>query len=53
MEEMAAIDPRAVPQGEYQTACSVLASSVRIALADPAKKAEYEEWKQRRKNNAE
>lgn len=42
------IDPRAVPQEEYQTACSVLASSIRLALADPAKRAEYEDWKRGR-----
>lgn len=42
------IDPRAVPQEEYQAACSVLASSIRLALADPAKRAEYEDWKRGR-----
>ena len=43
------IDPRAVPQEEYQTACSVLAFSIRFALADPAKRAEYyEDWKRGR-----
>jgi hypothetical protein len=43
------IDPRNVPDEEYQTACSVLASSIRIALSDPILKAEYEEWKRRRR----
>lgn len=42
------IEPRSVPAEDYQTACSVLASSIRLALADPEKRAEYEAWKKRR-----
>lgn len=45
------IDPRDVLDEEYQTACSVLASSIRIALSDPALKTEYEEWKKRRRSS--
>lgn len=43
-----AIDPSLVPKEEWQTACSVIASSLHIALADPKLKAEYEEWKRKR-----
>lgn len=39
------IDPRNVPDEEFQTASSVLASSIRLALADPALRKEYESWK--------
>lgn len=42
------IDPRAIPKEDYQTACAVLASSIRLALKDPEKRAEYEAWKRRR-----
>lgn len=46
--EAATIDPRKVPKEEYTTACRVLASSIRLALADPAKRADFEDWKRRR-----
>lgn len=39
------IDPRAVSPADYQTACRVLSSSIRLALADPKQRAEFEEWK--------
>lgn len=42
------IDPKAIPKEEYQTACSILASSIRLALKDPEKRAEYEEWKRKK-----
>ena len=47
------IEPSLIPAEEYQTACAILASSIRLALSDPAKRKEYEEWKQRRRSNAE
>jgi hypothetical protein len=43
------IDPRLVPDGEWQTACSILAASIRLALADPAKREDYERWKAERR----
>lgn len=48
MSEKATIDPKKVPAEEWETACAVLASSIRLALSDPAKRAEYEAWKARR-----
>lgn len=47
--EIATIDPRKVPPEEYQTASRVLASSIRLALSDPANRADFEAWKQRRR----
>lgn len=48
------IDPSLVPDGEWQTACSILVASVRLALADHAKREDYERWKQeRRKRDAQ
>lgn len=44
----ATIDPGKVPEEEYTTACRVLASSIRLALADPAKREDFENWKRRR-----
>lgn len=44
----ATIDPCKVPKEDYTTACRVLASSIRFALADPARRAEFEDWKRRR-----
>lgn len=38
------IDPKDIPLSVKETACRVLASSIRLALADPVKRAEYEEW---------
>lgn len=43
-----AIDPRQVPEEEYQTACRVLASSIRLALAAPGGRDSFEAWKQQR-----
>ena len=42
------IDPKLIPASEYQTACRVLNASIRLALSDPAKRAEFEEWKRRK-----
>lgn len=42
---LATIDPGAVPDEEYTTACRVLASSIRLALSDPEKRADFERWK--------
>lgn len=46
------IDPKAIPKEDIQTACAVLASSIRLALKDPAKRAEYEAWKQKKEDRA-
>lgn len=43
-----AIDPDEIPAEEYAIGCRVLAASIRHALADPATRAEYEDWKRRR-----
>lgn len=44
----AKIDPKKIPAAEYETMCRVLNRSIRLALSDPAKKADFEEWKQAR-----
>lgn len=44
----ATIDPGKVPEENYTTSCRVLASSIRLALADPAKRKDFEDWKRRR-----
>lgn len=43
------IDPSLVPDGEWQTACSILAASIRLAFADSAKREDYERWKRDRR----
>lgn len=40
----ARIDPKLVADADFDIACSVLAASIRIALADPQKRADYEAW---------
>ncbi len=40
------IDPSLIPQSVFDEACSVLYSSIRAALSDPAVAAEFEQWKQ-------
>lgn len=47
-EERIAIDPKKVPDEEYQVACRVLASSIRLALSTPEGRASYEAWKRER-----
>lgn len=47
--ELVTIDPREVPPEDYQVASRVLASSLRLALSDPANRADFEAWKQRRR----
>lgn len=42
------IDPKAVPTAEYDTACRILHSSIRLAMQNPTLRMEYEEWKERR-----
>lgn len=42
------IDPALVPECDYERACRVLNVSVRRALADPKRRAEFEEWKRKR-----
>lgn len=42
------IDPKSIPASVLETACRVLNSSVRLALADPAKRADFEAWKAKR-----
>lgn len=44
------IDPKAVPTAEYDTACRILHSSIRLAMQNPTLRMEYEEWKERIKN---
>ena len=42
------IDSSLIPKEDWQIACSVLNSSLRIAFANPKLKAEYEAWKRKR-----
>lgn len=43
------VDPKAVPASEYETASRVLAASIRLALSDPAYRADFERWKAERR----
>lgn len=43
------IDPLSIPASDYDTACRVLAASIRLALSDPANRADFERWKQERR----
>lgn len=43
------IDASLIPDSEYEVACSVLASSIRLALMDEAKRKDFELWKAKRK----
>lgn len=45
------IDPHDISDKDYQIACRVLASSIRLALKDPEKRAEYEAWKREQRRN--
>lgn len=47
--EPARIDPRKIPAEDYATGCRVLAASIRRALADPDTRADFERWKQERR----
>lgn len=38
------IDPSKVPAADWEIACRVLQNSIRLALADPEKRADYERW---------
>ena len=49
----AKIDPKAVHAAEYDTACRILHSSIRLALSDPANRANFEKWKLERGQNRE
>lgn len=53
--EEAEIHPEDIPDDVYDMMCVVLNRSVRLALADPVKRAEYEAWKkeQQQANSAE
>lgn len=42
------IDPAAVPDSDYDLACRVLYASISRAMADPALRREYEEWRAER-----
>ena len=42
------IDPKKIPNVDYEIGCSVLAASIRRLLADPKIRAEYEAWKKAR-----
>lgn len=47
------IDPSLIPDSEYDVACSVLAKSIRLALADEEKRKEFERWKAARAQQRE
>lgn len=43
------IDPAEVPDCDYDLACTVLFSSISMALSNPKLRSEYEAWKLARK----
>lgn len=43
------IDIAAISESEYEVACFVLASSIRLALLDEEKRKDFERWKASRK----
>lgn len=47
------IDPALIPDSEYDVACSILAKSIRLALADEEKRKEFERWKAARAQQRE
>lgn len=47
------IDPALIPDSEYDVACSVLARSIRLALADEEKRKDFERWKAARAQQRE
>lgn len=38
------VDPKEIPDSDYEVGCSILASSVRCFFERPGIKEEYEEW---------
>ena len=46
--EAVKINPKDVPAFEFQIAWSVLATSLKRALADPQLRADFDRWKERR-----
>ena len=42
--EAVKINPKEVPAFEFQIACSVLATSIKRALADPQLRADFDRW---------
>ena len=38
------IDPKSVPNVDYEEACRILCSSIRLALSDPVLRKEFVEW---------
>lgn len=46
------IDPKQLPDYVFEQACFVLASSIRLALSDPEKRADFERWKREREEKA-
>ena len=46
------IDPKEIPDVDYELGCRVLAASIRRILADPAKRAECEAWKAAREKGS-
>ena len=49
-DQPARIDPDKIPDVDYELGCRVLAASIKRILADPVKRAQYEEWKAERAN---
>lgn len=39
------IDPKLIPDFEYDRACTILSASISVALSNPDLRREYEEWK--------
>lgn len=42
------IDISAIPDSDFEVACAVLASSIRLALRNPEKRKDYERWRAER-----
>lgn len=40
------IDPKKVPNADYDTGCLILCGAVRAFFSDPARRRAYEEWMQ-------
>ena len=47
--ELPKIDPKSVPQSDYDRACKLLYACIKRALADPVLRADYEMWKAKRR----
>ena len=47
-EPRISINPADVPDRAFQAACPVLEASIKLALSDPEKRRDFEQWKKNR-----